>query len=185
MVKLTEHFKSCSKLNRLPVQPRCADSRKIPPDKLHGTPPGCAKAGRATRKGFSHAAKSVRMCLALIMAVLTKYVEACDCSAVVWNTPSTVVYNKAVLANGVSETLDTPLATPDLSGTGDCSASPCDVSFTISVDGSTPSFVTMQDSNKKMVLAVLTSSHIGTHELKIKYDSVGSGTKPASSYTAA
>ena len=102
-----------------------------------------------------------------------------------WNKPSTVNYNRAVVANGSTETLNVALATADLSGTGDCSSTPCDLSYTIKVKGSTPDFITMQDSNTKMLLAVLTSSHIGTHQLKIKYDSVGSGTKPSGHYTAA
>lgn len=102
-----------------------------------------------------------------------------------WNTPSTVTYNRAVVVGGSTETLDVALATPDLSGTGDCSATPCDVSFTIDVKGSPPSFITMQDSNKKMLVAVLTKNDIGDHKLKIKYDSVGSGTKPSGHYTAA
>lgn len=100
-----------------------------------------------------------------------------------WNAPSSVDYTRAVDGT-TTETLDVALATPDLSATGDCSSTPCDVTFTISVKGSTPSFITMQDSNKKMQLAVLTHSDVGTHKLKIKYDSVGSGSKP-SDYTAA
>ena len=184
MAKLTEHFSSCSKLDQLPARPRCADSRKIPPDKRHGTLADCAGARRAARSGHSHAPKSVLMCLALIFAALTKFVEGCDCSEVVWNTPSFVQYNWAVQVSGSTQTLAVALATPDLSNTGDCSSTPCDVTYEIEVKGGTPNFLTMSADNTQMTVAVLTKNHVGDDKLKIKYKKVGSGSKP-SDYTAA
>ena len=93
-------------------------------------------------------------------------------------------YNWAVQVSGSTQNLNVALATPDLSATGDCSSTPCDVTYEIEVTGGTPNFLTMSADNTVMTVAILTKNHVGNAELKIKYKKVGSGSLP-SDYTAA